>query len=67
MKLPESMSFDGVDGSNDRTDFYLAALNSHDGYLPLATVARHMWTTARLWTHHAAIHPLSDTSVTFSR
>ncbi len=31
MKLPESMTFDGVDGSKDRTDFYLAALNSHDG------------------------------------
>jgi phage/plasmid-like protein (TIGR03299 family) len=31
MRLPESMSFDGKDGSNDRTDFYLAALNSHDG------------------------------------
>ncbi|GAB5899009.1 DUF932 domain-containing protein [Mycolicibacterium mageritense] len=31
MKLPESMSFDGIDGSKDRTDFYLAALNSHDG------------------------------------
>ncbi|WP_425005581.1 DUF932 domain-containing protein [Mycolicibacterium sp. S3B2] len=31
MKLPESMVFDGRDGSKDRTDFYLAALNSHDG------------------------------------
>jgi hypothetical protein len=29
MKMPESMSFDG---SKDRTDFFLAALNSHDGY-----------------------------------
>ena len=28
MKLPESMVFDGIDGSKDRTDFYLAALNS---------------------------------------
>ena len=31
MKLPTSMVFDGRDGSKDRTDFYLAALNSHDG------------------------------------
>lgn len=31
MKLPESMTFDGLDGSTDRTDWYLAALNSHDG------------------------------------
>ncbi len=32
MKLPESMVFDGIDGTKDRTDFfYLAALNSHDG------------------------------------
>jgi phage/plasmid-like protein (TIGR03299 family) len=31
MKLPNSMVFDGRDGSKDRTDFYLAALNSHDG------------------------------------
>ena len=31
MKLPGSMVFDGIDGSTDRTDFYLAALNSHDG------------------------------------
>ena len=36
MKLPKSMTFDGRDGSEDRTDFFLAALNSHDGYLPLA-------------------------------
>ena len=31
MKLPTTMVFDGRDGSTDRTDFYLAALNSHDG------------------------------------
>lgn len=31
MKLPGSMVFDGKDGTKDRTDFYLAALNSHDG------------------------------------
>jgi phage/plasmid-like protein (TIGR03299 family) len=31
MKLPDAMVFDGRDGSKDRTDFYLAALNSHDG------------------------------------
>lgn len=31
MKLPTSMVFDGIDGSKDRTEFYLAALNSHDG------------------------------------
>ena len=36
MKLPTSMTFEGRDGSKDRTDWYLAALNSHDGYLPLA-------------------------------
>jgi phage/plasmid-like protein (TIGR03299 family) len=31
MKLPNAMVFDGIDGSKDRTEFYLAALNSHDG------------------------------------
>ena len=31
MKLPTTMVFDGRDGTKDRTDFYLAALNSHDG------------------------------------
>jgi phage/plasmid-like protein (TIGR03299 family) len=31
MKLPNTMIFDGVDGSQDRTDFYIAGLNSHDG------------------------------------
>jgi phage/plasmid-like protein (TIGR03299 family) len=31
MKLPNSMVFDGKDGSKDRTEFYLVALNSHDG------------------------------------
>lgn len=31
MKLPQSMTFSGHDGSTDRTDWYLAALNSHDG------------------------------------
>lgn len=31
MKLPNTMVFDGKDGTKDRTDFYLAALNSHDG------------------------------------
>lgn len=31
MKLPTAMVFDGRDGSSDRTEFYLAALNSHDG------------------------------------
>ena len=31
MKLPKTMVFDGRDGSQDRTVFYLAALNSHDG------------------------------------
>ena len=29
MKLPNAMVFDGRDGSKDRTEFYLAALNSH--------------------------------------
>lgn len=31
MKLPEAMTIVGHDGSRDRTDFYIAALNSHDG------------------------------------
>ena len=30
MKLPNSMVFNGRDGSQDQTDFYIAALNSHD-------------------------------------
>jgi phage/plasmid-like protein (TIGR03299 family) len=29
MKLPKTMTFEGRDGSKDRTDWYLAALNSH--------------------------------------
>lgn len=31
MKLPKSMTLTGPGGQQDRTDFYLAALNSHDG------------------------------------
>ena len=31
MKLPQSIVFNGKDGSRDTTSFYLAALNSHDG------------------------------------
>ncbi|MGD9620591.1 MAG: DUF932 domain-containing protein [Mycolicibacterium sp.] len=31
MKLPKTMTFEGRDGSRDRTEWYLAALNSHDG------------------------------------
>jgi phage/plasmid-like protein (TIGR03299 family) len=31
MKLPNTMIFDGRDGSQDQTVFYIAALNSHDG------------------------------------
>ena len=31
MKLPNSMVFDGKDGSKDATTYFLAALNSHDG------------------------------------
>ncbi|QIS13907.1 DUF932 domain-containing protein [Nocardia arthritidis] len=31
MKLPMTMNFQAVDGSRDTTEFYLAALNSHDG------------------------------------
>ncbi len=30
MKLPKSMTLQGHDGSQDRTDWYIAALNSHD-------------------------------------
>ena len=31
MKLPTAIVFDGRDGTTDRTELYLAALNSHDG------------------------------------
>lgn len=31
MKLPKSMVIDGSNGQHDRTDWYIAALNSHDG------------------------------------
>lgn len=31
MRLPKSMTLAGRDGNPDRTDWYLAALNSHDG------------------------------------
>lgn len=67
MKLPEAMTFDGVDGSKDRTEFYLAALNSHDGYLPLPRQPRHLSTRGHLLTHRTAIRPLTVTCVTFSR
>ena len=65
MKMPESMSFDGIDGSKDRTDFFLAALNSHDGYLPLTEMRRQLWIECSLGTHRAGIRPLSATCVTF--
>ena len=61
MKMPESMSFDGIDGSKDRTDFFLAALNSRDGYLPLGEMRRHLWMEGSVWTRRAAIRPLSVT------
>jgi hypothetical protein len=64
MKLPNPMVFDGIDGSKDRTDFYLAALNSHDGYLPLPARQRHLWMKCVLGTHRSVISPLSVTSVT---
>ena len=67
MKLPKTMVLQGRDGFEDRTDFYLAALNSHDGYLPLTEMPRHLWMEGSLGTHRAAIRPLSVTSVTFSR
>ena len=31
IKLPKTMTFHGRDGSADTTEWYLAALNSHDG------------------------------------
>jgi phage/plasmid-like protein (TIGR03299 family) len=31
MKLPESMTFDGKDGSSDRTEWFLASLSDHTG------------------------------------
>ena len=40
---------------------------SHDGYLPLAEMRRHLWMEGSLWTHRAAIRPLSATCVTFDR
>jgi len=66
LKLPQSMVFDGIDGSPDRTDFYLAALNSHDGYLPLPDNRRHLWMKCVLGNNQIAIHPLSVTSVTLT-
>ena len=67
MKLPTSMTFEGRDGSKDRTDWYLAALNSHDGYLPLAELRRHLCMEGSLCTRRAAIRPLSATCVIFDR
>ena len=65
MKLPKTMVLQGRDGFEDRTTFYLAALNSHDGYLPVLESRRHLWMECFLWTHHTAIRPLSATWVTF--
>lgn len=67
MKLPKTMTFEGHDGSKDRTDWYLAALNSHDGYLPLAEVHRHLCMECSLGPHRVVIRPLSGTSFTLSR
>jgi hypothetical protein len=67
MRLPESMTFDGIDGSKDRTVFMLAALNSHDGYLPPAKTRSHLWMECSLVTHRVVIRPLSVASVTLSR
>jgi hypothetical protein len=67
LKLPQSITFDGKDGSKDRTDFYLAALNSHDGYLPPAKTRSHLWMECSLVTHRVVIRPLSVASVTLSR
>jgi hypothetical protein len=39
MKLPKSMTFQGQNGQDDRTDFFLAALNSHDGKSAYRAVA----------------------------
>jgi hypothetical protein len=42
VKLPQAMTFTGRDGSADRTDWQLAALNSYDGRrhgLPYARTA----------------------------
>ena len=65
MKLPTSMTFEGRDGSKDRTDRYLAALNSHDGYVPLTETAVGICGSDYcLWTHRAGIRPLSATCVT---
>jgi phage/plasmid-like protein (TIGR03299 family) len=54
MKLPDSMDFDGHDGSKDRTEFYLATLNSHDG----SSAFRFLVTPVRIVcanTHSAAL------------
>ena len=67
MKLPKTMVLQGRDGFEDRTTFYLAALNSHDGYLPLAELRRHLCMEGSLWTRRAAIRPLSATCVIFDR
>jgi hypothetical protein len=63
MKLPRSIVFTGKDGSRDTTSFYLVALNSHDGYLPLSDHHRHLWMKYVLRTHRSVISPLSATSV----
>ena len=65
MKLPKTMTFEGRDGSADTTEWYLAALNSHDAYLPLTEMPRHLWIGSSLGTHRAGIRPLSATCVTF--
>lgn len=57
MKLPHAMEIAGVDGSVDRTEWYLAALNSHDGstaWRVILTPVRIVCANTQAWALSAA-------------
>lgn len=61
MKLPKSMMFEGRDGSKDRTDWYLAALNSHDG----SSKFRLLLTSVRIVCANTQAAAIADAKSTF--
>ncbi|MFT9493271.1 DUF932 domain-containing protein [Mycobacteroides abscessus subsp. abscessus] len=62
LRLPESMTFDGKDGSSDTTQWYIAALNSHDG----SSAFRFLITPIRIVCMNTQTAALREAKATFS-
>ncbi|BBZ85190.1 hypothetical protein MABM_51060 (plasmid) [Mycobacteroides abscessus] len=62
LRLPESMTFDGKDGSSDKTQWYIAALNSHDG----SSAFRFLITPIRIVCMNTQTAALREAKATFS-